>query len=165
MVDPCSTYSNDCNVLLFSSTVIVMLKYVKNKIKKISKLNEEALVEKVFNDHDVQDEIIELNKKQMFEEGIDAKGDSLGEYSKVSVEVYGKRPGRIQLYEEGNFYNSIKVKVGNGEASVTGDMQKQERDLSIQWPDALGLTDESKRKVRVLGKEIIKDNIRSSFNE
>ena len=63
-------------------------------------------------DEDVKREIIRLNTRdQLFDKGVDSLDRSLGVYSKTSVNKYGKRPGRIQLFDSGEFYKSFRVLV------------------------------------------------------
>lgn len=115
------------------------LKKLGNNLAK-AKLN--TIMSEIMSEPSVQGQIVSLNQVQMYDKGIDAHGQSLGEYSKTSVEVYGKRPGHITLHDTGEFYDSMKVfKTGTGAFEIHGDMETH--DLQKQWPDALGLTPES----------------------
>ena len=99
------------------------------------------------NNEIVKAQIIDANQKQMRDEGIDSKGESLGEYSDISVAVFGKRAGHIQLYDTGAFYRSMHVVFGADSIFVSGDMQKPNRDLAIIYPEALGLTEENQKEL------------------
>lgn len=143
-----------------------MLDFVKNKLRKISRLDEQDLIETVFENQGVKQLMIELNQVQMESKGVDSHDETLGNYSSVSVQKYGKEPGHIKLYDTGEFYNSMKVVTeshGQG-AIITGDMVKPDRDLEIQWPYALGLDKDSLSEVRDVAKEIIIDEIKKDFS-
>lgn len=56
--------------------------------------------------------ISELNRKQL-QQGKYKEGNSLPDYSRTSVEVFGKPQGAIKLYDTGTFYKSIKNDVGS----------------------------------------------------
>jgi hypothetical protein len=96
-------------------------------------------------DREVQWEIIRLNTiDQLFDEGIKADGTYLPDYSRTSVEVYGKPDGHIQLKDTGVFYRSFVVKVDAKGYEIIADTQKENVDLSVKYGlDILGLTDEN----------------------
>ena len=82
------------------------------------KIDENAIWFEVIT-RDVQLEIIRLNTMdQLFDEGIDANDNSIGDYSDASVQIYGKRAGHITLHDEGDFYASFRVKVTNNEILI-----------------------------------------------
>ncbi len=54
--------------------------------------------------------ITNMNTDQLFQ-GQDAKGESLPDYSKRSVEVFGKPSGPWRLFETGDFYRGFFAKV------------------------------------------------------
>ena len=120
-----------------------MLEGLQSKMNRM-KINEnKAFIFSITND--TKDEIIRLNTEdQLFEEGIDSMGDTLGDYSDVSVEVYGKRRGHIQLYETGEFYNSFVIKVDKKGIDIIADTQKESQDLAQSFGiEILGLTTEN----------------------
>ena len=120
-----------------------MLDILKAKLNKL-KVNEDAIF--VFSiTQDVKDEIIRLNTEdQLFEEGIDSLGDSLGDYSDVSVEIYGKRAGHITLKETGEFYDSFVIKADKKGIDIIADTQKESQDLAQSFGiEILGLTSEN----------------------
>lgn len=131
----------------------------KKLSSNLNKINQNKMIEDIVSIGYVQTLIVELNQIQMEAKGIDSKGDSLGEYSKRSVEVFGKNPGHITLYDTGAFYDSMKVLRGNAGFIITGDTIKEGGvDISKKWPDALGLTEESLTELRpVMQKEIVKN--------
>lgn len=99
-------------------------------------------------DRETQWEIIRLNTiDQLFDEGIKSDGSYLPDYSKTSVEVYGKRGGHIQLKESGTFYRSFVVKVDSNGLAIIADTVKgagADNDLAQRYGiDILGLTEEN----------------------
>jgi hypothetical protein len=108
-------------------------------------------------DNGVQKEIIELNTiDQLFNQGIDALGNSLGDYSQVSVEVFGKRSGHIQLNDTSEFYDSFVVLVLKDKLviranTIKNDPIKGTTDLITRFGDEIiGLTDENIDKISEL---------------
>lgn len=120
---------------------------IKDLGNNMQKLNHNRLMRDVIDETSVKAQIIDLNQSQMFDKGIDAKGETLGDYSQVSVTKYGKRPGHIQLKDTGEFYDSMKVGVEDEKFIITGDTDKGDVDLANVYPDVLGLTTESKEEI------------------
>lgn len=115
---------------------------ITNIINNVKKINQNELIGGVLQE-DLQDEIIDLNQKQLMDEGVQADGVITGTYSPESIERFGKRPGHITLYDTGNFYESMKPKIEANDFVITGDTVKEDTDLTERWPRALGLTKES----------------------
>jgi len=123
-----------------------------NKIKTISK--KDIWLTSV--DNEVLEEVAILNTdEQLFNEGIDSNGETLGDYSEVSVEVYGKPEGHIKLYDEGDFYESFKVTVNNSSIKIfANDVGDYDQPLTVTYGlDILGLTEENKNIIIDLLKE------------
>ena len=119
--------------------------------------------------------IIELNTiEQLYEEGVDSLGVSLGQYSAATIEGTSSFAGRaerglrfdhITLFDTGDFYKSWKVDVRSDDDSffiIDANPIKEDTNLFVEWGvDVLGLTEESmtilNNKLRVeLTKEIKK---------
>lgn len=136
---------------------------VENLIKKLKRLP--GFIKDVV-DNSIQsnkDEILDLNKSQMLVAGVDSEGRSLGDYSPKSIEERKKRglqTEHIDLRFTGKFQDGMKLKkVKKGEYEITSTDPKWngntlDRSLSEQWPDALGLTENSEE---ILTKELISD--------
>ena len=98
-------------------------------------------------DEEVKQEIIRMNTKdQMFDKGIDSLNRSLGVYSKRSVAEFGKRPGRIQLFNTGEFYKSFRILVDASGIIIIADTIKVDEkgvdDLAVKYGiDILGVED------------------------
>ena len=121
-------------------------------------------------DNSVRNEIIRMNTiDQLYEQGIDSKSVSLGEYADITVQMKilkGERYDHITLYDEGDFYNSFVVKVDRlGLELDADDFSKYDRPLfDIYGVDVLGLTDEKmgyliniirERYIQILHAEIL----------
>jgi hypothetical protein len=96
-------------------------------------------------DEQVKQEIIRLNTEdQLRDKGIDSLNKTLGNYSRTSVNKFGKRPGHIQLLDTGEFYASFTIAVTNDQIIIVADTIKEETDLSARYGiDILGLTEDN----------------------
>lgn len=122
-------------------------------LKKVEKLKTplNPIMQKVMSDEDIQKKMIDKNQGQMFDKGVNAKGVSLGNYSPVSVSVYKKRPGHIQIFETGETYESMYVSSDETGTTIKGNTIKQSWDGAIDLEDRfgklMGLTEESKSEL------------------
>ena len=104
-------------------------------------------------DEEVKQEIIRLNTKdQLFDKGIDSLNRSLGVYSKTSVNKYGKRPGRIQLFDTGEFYKSFRVLIDKSGLVILANALKVGDggvdDLAVKYGiDIIGITDSNQEEL------------------
>lgn len=127
----------------------------------------------VFADKDLQKFVLLLNKSgQLFQNGIDATGTVIGEYSPVTEQLNegkvfsfdGKRRTKkagepIFLYDTGDFYRSFKVVVKKDGFVIEANTNVEDgRPLDKQFgKDILGLTNESKGIIsKAIQKEVAK---------
>lgn len=132
-----------------------MAKTVEDLIAKLKNLPE--FVKKVGsgNIEESKDDILNLNKEQMLTKGIDADGAPLGDYAPESVEIRkekGLQTDHIDLRFTGEFQDSMKLNKQGDKFEIDATDPKWDgnalaRSLRDQWPDALGLTDESEEAV------------------
>lgn len=80
---------------------------IANKMKGLTEVSIDKSILKSFSEN--QEAATNLNTDQLFQ-GKEATGGVLPDYSKRSVEVFGKPPGPIRLFETGNFYRGFFVK-------------------------------------------------------
>jgi len=138
----------------------MFFKKVTNILEKAQTLNEQTAWT-LSIDNGVQSKIIELNTiDQLYDEGIDALGQSLGDYSQTSVEVFGKRAGHITLKDTSEFYDSFVVLVKKDSFIIRANTFKQGEkgtiDLTDRFGDEIiGLTDEN----IIIISELIMTNI------
>ena len=141
-----------------------MFKRLRKLAENATNLNQKILLRIVFNETEVQDLILDLNRiEQLFKKGIDAEGDIIGLYSPVTEELtkgqsfgYGgggsksKRAGQpIFLLDTKEFYQSFKVKVLDDGFVIQADALKDDgTDLTEQYgKQILGLTDKSRNEI------------------
>lgn len=97
----------------------------------------------------IKNKIIELNTiEQLYNDGIDSEGNSLGLYSDFTIETKifkNERFDHVTLKDTGDFYNSFSVIVNDGEIIIEADdSSKYDKPLtSVYGKDIIGLTDES----------------------
>lgn len=78
-----------------------------NKMKGLTEASIDKAILKSFMDN--QEAATNLNTDQLFQ-GKEATGGLLPPYSQRSVEVFGKPPGPMRLFETGDFYRGFFVK-------------------------------------------------------
>lgn len=143
-----------------------MFESILRVCNNVKKLNQDKILKEIFEDKDLQLDIINLNKDQMYEQGVDSKGVTLGEYHPRTVEEKikkGQRHDHITLKDTGEFYDSIKIKNEKERIVITGDMEKPDTDLEIIYPNALGLTDENLKAVQGLVTPIFQAKVRQAI--
>jgi hypothetical protein len=154
-----------------------MFEAIKNRLKIVAKLDETKLLKSALSDKDLQDEITRMNTQdQLYELGIDSKGNSLGEYSHATIYGTKKYEGKIQkgqrydhitLSDTFRFYNSFKVKVqSDGGFVISAKTDKGGGDdLARNYgQDILGLTQENLGYVRMEVKKSITKEIRKKLS-
>lgn len=135
-----------------------MLKSVKHILNKAIKLDE-VKAWKFAIDVDLKKYIIKLNTiDQLFDDGIDSLGDSLGEYSPFTVElkkIKGQPTDRITLKDTGKFYKTFKIEIKNDSFFINANPIKEDNNLFDDFGNEIvGLTEENQIKV----SKIILDN-------
>lgn len=134
-----------------------IIKYLKS-IK--SKLNAKYFTLNIIGkNNSVRNFIIELNTiDQLYDEGIDSKSISLGNYAPFTIREKiskGQPTDRVTLKDTGDFYKSFDVKVlGNGDVEIVADTIKYGFDgamdlTDIYGDDILGLSADSLDKLVV----------------
>ena len=103
-------------------------------------------------DIDLQNNIIKLNTiDQLFNEGVDSLGYSLGEYSPFTVElkkIKGHPTDRITLKDTGDFYRTFKVEVKDDSFFINANPIKDDSNLFDDFgSEIVGLTEENQIKV------------------
>jgi len=139
------------------------LKRVANNVRR---LDAHRILQKIFDDADMKLDVVSLNIGQMFEDGVDSKGVSLGEYSPFTVvlkEKKGQRTDHITLKDTGEFYDSIDVTSEPNQIIITGDTRKPDVDLAVVYPDALGLTNENIEAIQGLVLPIFQEEVRRAI--
>jgi len=118
--------------------------------------------------------IIDLNtQEQLFEQGIDSKGRSLGEYSIATIEgtrnflgkkQKGQRFDHITLKDTGDFYKSFAVQLEGTTIRITADGQKEDTNLFQEYGiDIVGLTEDSMSVLATAAIPIIQKHLKDSL--
>jgi hypothetical protein len=125
--------------------------WAKKQNKLLKDLNK--IVKKILSDKDLKEEIIRMNTyDQLYEEGIDSEGLTLGNYSlaararKRIAGYFGRdtRADHITLRDTGKFYDSFKVILYEDYFVIRANTEKEDVDLAEKWgKKILGLTDEN----------------------
>jgi len=125
------------------------------------------IMSEIWKDKVLQNTIIQLNTKaQLFGRGIDSLGETLVDYSAASVDLFGKREGHIQLFDEGDFYKSFKIIPLGEDADIYADTIKiQDNGKRIDLTDRfgieiIGLTNESKQILKDIMSSILQEKLR-----
>jgi len=126
-----------------------MFEPIRNLIRNIEALSIDNVMIEVWDGEDIQEIIIDLNtNKQLFEKGIDANGQSLGDYAPFTIKhknATGLPADRVTLYEDGTFYRSFNIVPNQQGFIIEADPVKQSQDLTETYGEAIiGLTAESK---------------------
>lgn len=134
----------------------------------VLKLNGDEIMNQVFQGSQVKGEIKKLNVDQMYEQGIDSNGASLGQYTARTIKIKtekNQRTDHITLRDTKEFHDSIRVGAESNAVIITGDMVKPDQDLEVRFPFALGLTDSNWDRIRGLiipdVRKIVWDKIRA----
>ncbi len=118
------------------------------------RLTDESLWRFALNDRFTQDEIIRLNTiDQLFDEGIDSTGASLGVYQPFTIAIKkrkGQPTDRVTLKDEGDFYRSFVIVVNSNSFDIEADdFSKYDRPLfEVYGDDVAGLTELNKRRIK-----------------
>lgn len=118
--------------------------------------NMDAIFQEIVADKDFQQFTIELNTKgQLFNEGIDSLGVSLGDYAGTTIEgtssFRGKKEkgqpfDRITLFDEGKFHASFRVETGGNNflLKITANPNRGDTNLFDDFgKEVVGWTEES----------------------
>lgn len=135
----------------------------------LMRLDRDQIVKQVIETPSLQTQIIDLNQAQLYEHGVDSKGDSTGGYASATIYGTNNFKGKIQkgqrydhvtLKDSGASYASMRLVIDRGVFKIAGDFPDS---VDEQWPDAMGLTDESKAEIMPEIKERTIDLIRQKI--
>ena len=125
-----------------------------NDYKKLfQSINIISILDDIFKQSRVQDEVIRLNQEQL-NSGVDSKdqvintigGSPYRAYTVKIKKAKGQPTNIVTLRDTGKFQDSFRVKITNEGYEITADFRKGEDDIRDNLPgqfDVLGLTPES----------------------
>ncbi len=142
---------------------------IKEKAKKVAAINQDKMLTEILSDDVLQAQIVDLNQKQLYEQGVQADGTETGQYHPYTVAYkiqYGDAkgvPGRVDHItglNTGITYNSMKVKSLPEGIVVTADDRNNFFDRE---PKGLGLTNESLSEIRPHVREGLIEKVREAI--
>lgn len=111
----------------------------------LERLNTSGILFKAMSENPILSKLaIQLNQENQLQHGLTANDGFLGNYSKASVEVFGKSPGPIQLKDTGAFYDSFHVVLSEDGFIINADGEKDGENLFVKYgQDITGLDETS----------------------
>lgn len=144
-----------------------MFEQIIRRCNNVKNLDRDKILKTIFERPDVKEKIQALQEAQMYVDGVDSKDKTLGNYSDVSVKVFGKPSGHIRVYDTGEFYDSIKINGENDQVVISANTIKiawdGAKDLLDRWPDLLGLNEKSLSKFRDFIKPFFIEGVRQAI--
>lgn len=143
------------------------MKALTNLALRVKSLSVNDLVDELGEHSEFIDLIIELNtKNQLYDKGINSKGESIGDYSlytKAIKDNHGQITDHVTLNDTGAFYESFKVYVNSQKDFViSADTIKDTSDLIVDWgKEILGLSEESLKILRETAINILIPYVKS----
>lgn len=142
---------------------------VKDLGRRLQQLNGNLLMKIVMSEPSIQAQIIDLNQSQLYDQGVDAKGVTTGEYSLATIYGTPNFEGKIEknqpydhvtLKDSGHSYDSMRVVTEDTAFIITGDFPYA---IKQAWPDALGLTLESRKEIIPEVTESLRSEIKKAI--
>jgi len=143
--------------------------HIRKRFKKFVALDEKKVLTEVLADEKLNAEMIDLNQKQLYEQGLQADGTPTGEYAPVTISYYKPlaaaegRDGRsdhITGKDTGELYRSMVVESKPEGIVISAD---DRNDFFARIDKGLGLTKESKKEVLPAVREMVVDKLRNAL--
>lgn len=136
------------------------MKAISNLAQRVKSISIDDMLHELSEHVEFTDYIIELNtKNQLYDKGIDAKGERIGSYSaktKAIKDANGEISGHVTLLDTGKFYESFRVFLQGSDLIISADTIKDTDDLIFKYgQDILGLNEDSLEKLRLKAKLIL----------
>lgn len=150
-----------------------MKKGFEKKFRQFASALERINVEKEFlaAADELSELALDLNKVQMYELGIDAKGKELGDYApstRVAKQAKGQRYDHITLRDSGSFQDKMFLDTKQVPIFI-GSKDSKVGVLERRWPDALGLyppfAEQYRQAVGRLARKKIENKIEAAKNK
>lgn len=128
---------------------------------RVKSLSVHDMLHELSEHKDFMDFIIELNtKNQLYEMGVNSKGESIGDYSIKTIgikEEKGQITDHVTLNDTGAFYESFSVVLNSSfDFEISANVIKDTSNLIEDWgKEILGLNEDSLKLLRVKVKEIL----------
>lgn len=147
-----------------------MFGLIKNKANKYIQLDQNKLMDEVLAEPTLDAQMVDLNQKQMYEQGLQADGSETGHYAAKTIAYklqYGDAkgiPGRIDHItglDTGITYQSMKVVPQPDGIIITAD---DRNNFFARINKGLGLTSESKKELLPEIKTSLLQKIRKAIS-
>lgn len=128
-----------------------MFSSIKKRVDNLRKFNQEKELNKILTSASLESQIIDLNQKQLYEQGVQADGSSTGQYAPATISYYkplAKAEGRdgrtdhVTLKDTGHLYDSMQVQAERYGITIVADDENGVFE-KMKVDSALGLTSES----------------------
>lgn len=144
--------------------------------ERVSRIDEDKILEGILSDPDLQEKIIELNQKQM-QAGKGADGASLPRYDQdlyfkttKAAKAYeawkahispnpGKAPGVMDFYIDGTYQSTIKIVNAAKAFTITTDSPIAKSIDDKTNNEALGLNDDSLDEIILIILDIFREKV------
>lgn len=153
-----------------------MFQALIDKFEKLAEINSNEVIHEVFEDPELQEKIVELNKQQLLE----GKGKDFNDLPKYIDDPYfktiksakayesfkqnispnhNKPSGVMDFYINGQFHSTIRMKNGSDNFSLISDSDIADDVQLKTGNEALGLADESFEIIRPEVLEKMRENL------
>lgn len=119
---------------------------------KLNEVNTSDFINEIINTEQVNEDVINLNKKQLYDSGVNSEGEVLGYYAestKIKKRKKGLPDDFYTLFDEGDFYKSFNL--FGKEKSLVFDADGLKNDGTNLFEkygiNIMGLTEENKIKL------------------
>jgi len=111
---------------------------------------------------ELEEVVLQLNKNQLKEQGVDSEGHELGEYRPLTISIrsaYGLQTDYIDLSFEGDYQDSFAIEYGQTEFTIIATDPKTET-IEKRFKKPRGLTEGSKAELKVFLRDLILEKLR-----
>lgn len=150
-----------------------MLDALYRVCRNTKKLDVHQVTHAAFDNTLIQREVIDLNQKQLYDEGVFADGSPTGQYAPFTLQYktteapllgYDTRTDHVTFKDKGDFYASLRFENKRDEIVVTGNTVKDGVDIQEREGKPLvGLTKDSLSETRDLVLPIFRNKTLQSI--
>ncbi len=143
---------------------------VRKLCERIARIDEHKMLTEILDEETLKAQIIDLNQKQLYEEGLQSDGTETGQYAPITISYYKPlaasegRDGRsdhITGKDTGETYRSMSVKSEPEGLIIQADDRNNFFDRE---PQGLGLTTDSKREILPEIKESLLEKVKETIH-
>lgn len=138
----------------------VRLKLFRKVLFNMGNINPDKILFEVAKNKTIQAQILDkIFEGQIYSQGVDGAGVSLGNYSPRTIEYktriagglgYDTRSDHVTLKDTGELYASAKFKNEPKQFVIAADLKKEDTDFWAMYPDLLKTTPDTKEFIAEL---------------